>query len=145
MSSNVTKTKYYQIFSPGLVLLIKCYWLLVARSWKRSVLGSMAKESNRDSGLKRSGRCFPKLKVSNGTNHHKQLIAVWNTLGKNILYIFLCPLVQRTFQLWIRMYKQYKFHNCRDHEVYTKLGELIFAIYWPLIEDNVHKSVFDLV
>ena len=107
MSSNVTKTKYYQIFSPGLVLLIKCYWLLVARSWKRSVV--------------------------NGTNHHKQLIAVWNTLGKNILYIFLRPLVQRTFQLWIRMYKQYKFHNCSDHEVYTKLGELIFAIYWPSI------------
>ena len=133
MSSNVTKTKYYQIFSPGLVLLIKCYWLLVARSWKRSVLGSLAKESNRDSGLKKSGRCFPKLKVSNGTNHHKQLIAVWNTLGKNILCIFLRPLVQRTFQLWIRMYKQYKFHNCSDHEVYTKLGELIFAIYWPLI------------
>ena len=62
--------------------------------------------------------------------HHKQLIAAWNTLGKNILYIFLRPLVQRTFQLWIIMYK---FHNCSHHEVYTKLGELIFAIYWPLI------------
>lgn len=137
MSSNVTKTKCYQIFGPGLVLLNVTDYILVARSWKRSVLGSLAKESNGDSGLKKSGRCFPRLKVSNGTNHHKQLIAAWNTLGKKILYIFLRPLVQRTFQLWIIMYK---FHNCSHHEVYTKLGELIFAIYWPLINGRQYPQ-----